>query len=56
MTKMMAATAQRWMVRYSYDGGAGSGTRTSYFVSGRGLVKLVFRHKDRSTSVVELLR
>lgn len=34
----------------------GSGVRTSYFVDGKGLVKLVFRHGDRSTSVVELLR
>jgi hypothetical protein len=34
----------------------GSGTRTSYFVAGKGLVKLVFRHRDGSTSTVELLR
>jgi hypothetical protein len=34
----------------------GSGTRTSYFVDGKGLVKLVFQHGDRSTSVVELIR
>ncbi len=34
----------------------GSGTRTSYFVAGKGLVKLVFQHADRSTSSVELLR
>jgi hypothetical protein len=34
----------------------GSGTRTSYFVAGKGLVKLVFRHADGSTSTVELLR
>ena len=34
----------------------GSGTRTSYFVAGKGLVKLVFRHADRSTSTVELLK
>ncbi len=34
----------------------GSGTRTCWFAPGRGLVKLVFRHADRSTSVVELLR
>jgi hypothetical protein len=31
----------------------GSGTRTSYFAAGRGLVKLVFRHRDGSRSVVE---
>ena len=34
----------------------GSGTRTSYFAPGKGLVKLVFRHGDRSISTVELLR
>lgn len=34
----------------------GSGTRTSYFVDGKGLVKLVFRHDDRSVSTVELLK
>jgi hypothetical protein len=34
----------------------GSGTRTAYFAAGKGLVKLVFRHGDRSTSVVELVR
>ena len=30
----------------------GSGTRTSYFAPGRGLVKLVFRHADGSRSTV----
>jgi hypothetical protein len=34
----------------------GSGTRTSYFAAGKGLVKLVFRHADGSTSTVELLK
>jgi hypothetical protein len=34
----------------------GSGTRTMWFVGGRGLVKLVFRHRDGSTSTVELLK
>jgi hypothetical protein len=34
----------------------GSGTRTSYFAPGRGLVKLVFRHGDRSVSTVQLVR
>jgi hypothetical protein len=34
----------------------GSGTRTSYFAAGKGLVKLVFRHGDRSTSTVERLK
>ena len=34
----------------------GSGTRTSYFADGVGLVKLVFSHGDGSTSTVELLK
>jgi hypothetical protein len=34
----------------------GSGTRTSYFAAGKGLVKLVFRHGDHSVSTVELLK
>lgn len=34
----------------------GSGTRTSYFAPGKGLVKLVFRHGDRSVSTVTLAR
>jgi hypothetical protein len=34
----------------------GSGTRTAWFASGRGLVKLVFSHGDGSTSVVELTK
>ncbi len=34
----------------------GSGIRTSYFAAGRGLVKLVFQHRDGSTSVIELLK
>ncbi len=34
----------------------GSGTRTSYFAAGRGLVKLVFRHRDGSRSVVQRSR
>lgn len=33
----------------------GSGTRTSYFVADKGLVKLVFRHGDGSVSTVQLL-
>lgn len=33
----------------------GSGTRTSWFAPGRGLVKLVFAHGDGSISTVELL-
>jgi hypothetical protein len=34
----------------------GSGTRTMWFAPGRGLVKLVFRHADRSVSQVVLLK
>jgi hypothetical protein len=34
----------------------GSGTRTMYLAPGKGLVKLVFRHKDGSVSTVERLR
>lgn len=34
----------------------GSGTRTSWFAPGVGLVKLVFRHADGSASTVERLR
>ena len=33
----------------------GSGTRTSWFAPGRGLVKLVFKHGDGSVSTVELI-
>jgi hypothetical protein len=34
----------------------GSGTRTSWFAAGKGLVKLVFRHGDGSVSTVTLLK
>jgi hypothetical protein len=34
----------------------GSGTRTSYFAAGKGLVKLVFHHGDGSTSTVDLIK
>jgi hypothetical protein len=34
----------------------GSGTRTMWFATGRGLVKLVFRHRDGSVSLVQLLK
>jgi hypothetical protein len=34
----------------------GSGTRTSWFAPGTGLVKLVFRHRDGSVSTVERLK
>jgi hypothetical protein len=33
----------------------GSGTRTSWFAPGRGLVKLVFKHDDGSVSTVQLI-
>jgi hypothetical protein len=35
---------------------AGSGTRTTWFAPGKGLVKLVFKHGDGSVSDVELLK
>jgi hypothetical protein len=35
---------------------AGTGTRTSWFAPGVGLVKLVFKHGDGSTSTVDLMR
>jgi hypothetical protein len=34
----------------------GSGVRTMWFAPGRGLVKLVFQHRDRSVSRVELIK
>jgi hypothetical protein len=34
----------------------GSGTRTSYFAPGKGLVRLVFRHGDGSVSTVERVK
>jgi hypothetical protein len=34
----------------------GSGTRTSWFAPGKGLVKLVFHHGDGSVSTVVLLK
>jgi hypothetical protein len=34
----------------------GSGTRTSWFAAGKGLVKLVFRHGDGSVSTVVLVK
>ncbi len=34
----------------------GSGVRTMWFAAGRGLVKLVFNHRDGSTSLVQLLK
>jgi hypothetical protein len=34
----------------------GSGVRTMWFGAGLGLVKLVFNHRDGSTSLVQLLK
>lgn len=34
----------------------GSGVRTMWFANGRGLVKLVFKHRDGSTSLVQLIK
>jgi hypothetical protein len=34
----------------------GSGLRTMWFAPGRGLVKLVFKHRDGSTSLIQLLK
>lgn len=34
----------------------GSGVRTMWFAAGRGLVKIVFAHRDGSTSIVTLLK
>ncbi len=34
----------------------GSGTRTSWFAPGKGLVKLVFKHADGSVSTVERVK
>jgi hypothetical protein len=34
----------------------GSGTRTCWFAPGKGLVKLVFKHADRSTSQIVLIK
>jgi hypothetical protein len=34
----------------------GSGVRLMWFAPGRGLVKMVFSHRDRSTSVVQLIK
>lgn len=34
----------------------GSGLRTMWFAPGRGLVKLVFRHRDGSVSTIQLLK
>jgi len=53
-----AGTFQALVVRSTLDQAGfpyGSGTRTSWFAAGKGLVKLVFQHADGSVSTVELL-
>jgi hypothetical protein len=57
--KVPAGTFRAFVVRstLAQKGFAfGSGTRTSYFAADRGLVKLVFAHRDGSVSTVERLR
>lgn len=57
--KVPAGTFDALVIRATLDQPGfkfGSGTRTSYFASGKGLVKLVFRHGDGSVSTVELLK
>ncbi|MGH3048943.1 MAG: hypothetical protein ACRDLK_02215 [Gaiellaceae bacterium] len=47
----MAIRSVLWQRGFPFGGGV----RTSWFAPGRGLVKLVFKHRDGSTSVVTLL-
>jgi hypothetical protein len=57
--KVPAGTFQALVLRSTMSQAGypfGSGTRTSYFAPGKGLVKLVFRHGDKSTSTVALLK
>jgi hypothetical protein len=57
--KVPAGTFKALAVRSTLDQQGfrfGSGVRTSYFAANKGLVKLVFAHRDGSTSVVQLLR
>jgi hypothetical protein len=57
--KVPAGTFDALVIRASLDQPGfkfGSGTRTSWFAAGKGLVKLVFRHGDGSVSTVELLK
>ena len=46
-----ATVVRSRLVQHGYR--FGSGTRTTWFVTGKGLVKLVFRHRDGSTSIVQ---
>jgi hypothetical protein len=57
--KVPAGTFQAIAVRSTFlqpGFKAGSGTRTSWFAPGRGLVKLVFKHGDGSVSEVDLIK
>ena len=57
--KVPAGTFQALVVRSTLSQPGfpfGSGTRTSWFAGGKGLVKLVFAHGDGSVSTVELLK
>jgi hypothetical protein len=57
--KVPAGTFNALMVRATLSQPGfrfGSGTRTSWFAPGKGLVKLVFRHGDGSVSTVDLLK
>jgi hypothetical protein len=57
--KTPAGRFRAWAVRSTLKQAGfpyGSGTRTSYFAPGKGLVKLVFRHNDGSVSTVERTR
>ena len=57
--KVPAGTFQALVIRTTLSQPGypfGSGTRTSWFAPGKGLVKLVFDHADHSVSTVELLK
>jgi len=57
--KVPAGTFQALAVRTTLNQAGykfGSGTRTSWFAPNKGLVKLVFKHADRSTSTVVLVK
>jgi hypothetical protein len=49
-----ALAVQSTLTQQGY--GYGSGIRTMWFAPGRGLVKLLFRHRDRSVTLVQLLK
>ncbi|MFL6016930.1 MAG: hypothetical protein ACJ74V_05260 [Gaiellaceae bacterium] len=57
--KVPAGTFQALAVRTTLNQAGykfGSGTRTSWFAPNKGLVKLVFKHADRSTSTAVLVK